>query len=166
MDDPKFRLLGPFEVACPLGSLKLGSRRERALLALLALRAGEHIPFANLVEELWGEVAPANVEATLRTLLSRVRRALSERGFSSILVRERAAGYRLEVTPDIVDALAEGELLGEQRRSPNPSDVACSEPCCSRFRRWRCGAQLVTLTQGPNPRLRRSGRSSEPFART
>ncbi|MGH9022423.1 MAG: AfsR/SARP family transcriptional regulator, partial [Acidimicrobiia bacterium] len=97
--------------------------------------------------ELWGEVAPANVEATLRTLLSRVRRALSERGFSSILVRERAAGYRLEVTPDIVDALRFERLA---RRGQGAFDVGSGEQAAvdleAGLRLWR-GAPLGEFTE-------------------
>ncbi len=51
----EFRLLGPLEVVSEDGVLQLGGQRQRAVLAVLLLRAGEVVPTERLVDLLWGE---------------------------------------------------------------------------------------------------------------
>lgn len=110
-------MLGPFQASGPTGNLKCGSRKERALLAVLALRAEGLVPFARLVEELWENDAPEGAATTVRTLLSRLRRALDEAGAGPILVSRRGLGYRLDIERDRVDVLRFERLLQKSRRS-------------------------------------------------
>ena len=54
----ELRILGPFEVCDDSGQpVKLPAGRERALLAVLALRRGEVVSTDALVDALWGETA-------------------------------------------------------------------------------------------------------------
>ena len=56
----EFRVLGPLEVIGDEGRvLAVGTGRQRALLALLILRANELVSSDRLVEELWGASPPA-----------------------------------------------------------------------------------------------------------
>ena len=55
----ELRILGPFEVCDDSGQpVKLPAGRERALLAVLALRRGEVVSTDALVDALWGEQPP------------------------------------------------------------------------------------------------------------
>ena len=56
-------LLGPLEVRDGERTVALPRRQQRALLAALALRAGEVVSTDRLVADLWGERAPASVDA-------------------------------------------------------------------------------------------------------
>lgn len=95
-------ILGPFEVRLDAGPpLALGGRRQRSLLALLALRANEVISVDRIVDELWGEHAPATAVHTVQVFVSRLRAVLG--GAASRLVT-RAPGYALEVRVDELDA--------------------------------------------------------------
>ena len=49
------RLLGPVELRLGDGPVDLGPRKQRAVLAMLALRAGRTVPTDALIEGLWGE---------------------------------------------------------------------------------------------------------------
>src|ERR671920_181112 len=51
-------LLGPLELWANGRAAPLGGSRQRALLALLALRAGEVVARDRLIEALWGEAPP------------------------------------------------------------------------------------------------------------
>src|SRR5207237_394265 len=51
----EFRVLGPLEVADESGPLILGGQKQRALLALLLVHAGEALSVDRIVDELWGE---------------------------------------------------------------------------------------------------------------
>ena len=53
----KVGLLGPLEVAGPDGRVKIGGAKERLVLALLALRAGEVVSRDALVDALWGDAS-------------------------------------------------------------------------------------------------------------
>src|SRR5690242_18572779 len=58
-DRVEFRLLGPLEVLAAGRALPLGSAQQRAVLALLLIRAPEPVSRDRLVDELWGERPPA-----------------------------------------------------------------------------------------------------------
>ena len=71
-----FRILGPLEACDERGEVPLGGIRQRALLALLVVHANETLSGDRLVEELWGERAPAAPAKTLQMHVSRLRRVL------------------------------------------------------------------------------------------
>src|SRR4051794_34148462 len=62
----EFRLLGPFSAWEGPRELPLGGSRQRALLAVLVLRANELVPTSRLVEELWGERPPPTATKTVQ----------------------------------------------------------------------------------------------------
>jgi WD40 repeat protein/DNA-binding SARP family transcriptional activator len=93
-----FRLLGPLEVFRDDGrEVAVKSGRQRALLAVLLLRANELVSSDALVEELWGESPPPTAHKMLHNQVSALRRALGANG----RLETRGSGYRLK--------LAEGE---------------------------------------------------------
>ena len=53
-----FRILGPLEVVAAEGPLALGGHKQRALLGLLLIRAGEVVSNDRLVHQLWGAQPP------------------------------------------------------------------------------------------------------------
>src|SRR4051812_8655979 len=74
------RLCGPLvvEVAGRRLERELPSRQGRLVFAYLVLRRPHAIRRDELVEALWPEGAPARADATLTSLLSRLRRALPD----------------------------------------------------------------------------------------
>ena len=95
-------LLGPLEVTADGRTLELGGGRQRALLALLALRPGQVVSTDALVESLWGEQPPPTAHKALQGLISQLRRALSPLGDG--VIATRPPGYALQVDPDSIDA--------------------------------------------------------------
>ena len=55
----EFRMLGPLEVLDGGREIAVGGGKQRALLAVLLLNANEVVPSERLIDELWGEAAPA-----------------------------------------------------------------------------------------------------------
>jgi predicted ATPase/DNA-binding SARP family transcriptional activator len=95
-------LLGPFEVRGDAGDrLPVAGARLRAMIARLALAGGRPVSTSALAEAVWGDDPPADLANALQTLVSRARRALG----GTAAVEQSAAGYRLAVMPDDVDAL-------------------------------------------------------------
>jgi DNA-binding SARP family transcriptional activator len=95
----EFRILGPLEIVEDGRLLRLGSRRQRALLALLLVEAGEIVSRDRLIEELWRGNPPPAAEATLRSHLSRLRSTIGASRLQS-----RPPGYALALDPDDLDA--------------------------------------------------------------
>jgi DNA-binding SARP family transcriptional activator/class 3 adenylate cyclase len=99
----EYRILGALEVAVNGEVVPVGGSRERALLALLLLRANQVVPADTLVEELWGGRPTEAAENTLRVYVSRLRKSLRLAGADEVLVTQ-TPGYVLRVAPDELDA--------------------------------------------------------------
>jgi predicted ATPase/DNA-binding SARP family transcriptional activator len=101
-------LLGPFEVQNDAGDcLPVAGTRLRNLVARLALAGGRPVSTSALAEAVWGDDLPADMPNALQTLVSRARRALGD----AAAVEQSAAGYRLAVTSEDVDALRFEQLV-------------------------------------------------------
>lgn len=96
----EIRLLGPLEVLVNGVPVQLRGGRARALLAVLALAAGEAVPTDVLIARVWGEPdLPGDLRGNLYTYVRRLRGALGPS-----VIATAAGGYRLDVDPDCVDA--------------------------------------------------------------
>ncbi|MGW2249428.1 BTAD domain-containing putative transcriptional regulator [Kitasatospora sp. NPDC001660] len=82
------------------GSVDVPGARLRGLLVALALRPGQVVPKASLVDWIWGEYPPADATNALQRLVSRLRKVLPDG-----VVEGRTDGYLLAVEPDAVDAV-------------------------------------------------------------
>ncbi|WP_308344160.1 tetratricopeptide repeat protein [Streptomyces sp. MK37H] len=85
--------------------LKLGSDKERSLLAALALEAGRPVSMNALMDRLWDGKAPPRARENAHTYISRVRKhlRLAGTGPSAPRITSRAHTYVLETDPDAVD---------------------------------------------------------------
>ncbi len=103
----RFHVLGPLEVHAAGDELALGGAKQRAVLAVLLLRAGEVVSVERLVDEVWGDDPPPSAAHTLESYVSRLRQLFN--GHGPRLVR-RGAGYALELGPATLDARGFVEL--------------------------------------------------------
>jgi len=81
--------------------MDLGSRQQRAMLALLLLREGRPLPVDEAARELWGDDVPRGAAGTIRTYAYRLRRILGGGGPGPIT--SSGGGYVLAVDPLAVD---------------------------------------------------------------
>ena len=98
----EFGILGPFLLVGPDGQERPAATRQRDLLALLVLHAGEVVARERLIDALWGEELPANPGNALQQRVFHVRKLLEDPGAPGLLATT-AGGYRLEVTAEQVD---------------------------------------------------------------
>ena len=100
----EIRFLGPFDVVDADEPIAVGGGRQRALLAILALHAGEVVPVGQLIDELWPDDPPDSALNTLQAYVSRLRKALRpiKRRGEAILFEH--GGYRLDISHDAIDA--------------------------------------------------------------
>jgi predicted ATPase/DNA-binding SARP family transcriptional activator len=117
------RLLGLLEVSGPNGVLRLPGARQRAIVALLALRAPGVVSRPQLVDGLWGPTPPPTAVKTLHSHIARIRRALAGVGLGELLVT-REPGYALVLPPGSLDLAAFGARLTAGRRAARAGHLA------------------------------------------
>ena len=153
----EFRLLGALEVVAGDRVIEIGSLKQRCLLASLLLRLNRPVPVDVLVEELWGDAPPASVQATLQSLVSRLRRACEtpepDGDGDAVRLRGRDGGYVLEAAPDRVDAFRFERLVADGRDAARRGDPAgAAARLEAALALWR-GPALGELADRPFARL-------------
>src|SRR4051795_9190159 len=109
-------LLGPLEATGPFGPVLLRGAKERALLALLAVRPNEVVSTAHIIDGLWGDDPPPRAAKGLHSHVAHVRRALEAAGEPECLLT-RDPGYLLRIDPDAIDAVRFERPAEEGRRA-------------------------------------------------
>ena len=71
------RVLGRVDALVDGRSLPLGRRKQRAVLAMLALRANRTVSTDELIDGLWGERPPASAAKNVQHYVSQLRKALA-----------------------------------------------------------------------------------------
>ncbi|GGU90690.1 hypothetical protein GCM10010275_29490 [Streptomyces litmocidini] len=117
----RYSVLGPTLARTPDGTdVPVGGPRVRALLTVLALRAGRIVAVPDLVDEVWhGDEPPADAPAALQALVGRLRRAL---GRDRVVSAE--GGYRLDARPEDVDVRRFERLAAEGLAALGAADPA------------------------------------------
>ncbi len=69
----EFRILGPLEVLDEGESIQVAGARQRAVLALLLIRANEVVSTDRLIDELWGETPPEGAANALQAAQNAMR---------------------------------------------------------------------------------------------
>ena len=93
-----FGVLGPVQVQLGGGQVTL-SGKQRSLLAVLLLNAGQVMATRKLAEAVWGHPLPAAADARIRSLVAELRRVLADHK----ILATRAPGYLLHVEPGQLD---------------------------------------------------------------
>ena len=143
-DTIEFRILGPFEVSERGQPLDVGAGKQRALLALLLLRAGEVVSTDRLIDALWEDRPPASALNSVHVYVSQLRKAL---GNGRLQTREH--GYLLELAPEQVDLGRFERLLGEGRELLASGDAErAAETLAAALGLWR-GPPLSDFASAP-----------------
>jgi DNA-binding SARP family transcriptional activator len=114
----EFRVLGPLEVLSGGNTVPVAGQRQRALLTLLLLHAGEVLSTDRLVDRLWGETPPRTAATSLQNAISQLRKLLG-----ADVLRTKPPGYVLELDGNALDLRRFEELVTQARRA-DPADRA------------------------------------------
>ena len=93
-----YGVLGPLEVMVDGRAARLGGPRQRAVLAVLLLRAGQVVPTQVIADAVWGAEPPVSAGNLLQGYVSGLRKEL---GRESIETSE--PGYRLHAPAEVFD---------------------------------------------------------------
>jgi predicted ATPase/DNA-binding SARP family transcriptional activator len=110
------RVLGPFEVIEGGRVLALGGRKQRAVLAMLALDVGQVVSRDRLIDGIWGESATDTAVATLQVYVSMLRKVIGPGRDGGPALVSRAPGYLLDLDPDAVDSRRFERLVTQARK--------------------------------------------------
>jgi len=156
-------VLGPVEATHEGSRIDLGTPKQRALVAGLALARGRAVSVDGIVDLLWGDEPPPGSVATLQGYISSLRRSLEpdrvRRAPATVLVTV-APGYALRLPEDAFDAVRfEREAAAEHGRlqevpvlARSPLDAAALADVVSgldaALARWR-GTPYGELSEAP-----------------
>jgi DNA-binding SARP family transcriptional activator/ABC-type branched-subunit amino acid transport system substrate-binding protein len=132
-------LLGLLEVTVDGTAIRLTSARQRSILALLALDAGQVVAVDRIVDAVWGDDQPADGTAALHTQVSRLRSLL---GPDRIVTRD--PGYMLADAQ--VDVQRFAELV---RRAGDEPPAEAKRLLTEALALWR-GPALADLGDAPS----------------
>ena len=105
-----FGVLGPLEVRDAAGRpVHVGGSVRRELLAALLCRAGEPVPAAALIDDIWGDVPPRTAAKTLQSHVVRLRQDL----LGGAVITTEGAGYRIDVSAVTLDAATFEAMVDE-----------------------------------------------------
>lgn len=113
-------VLGAVRLVDDAGSpLEIPERKVRALLAALALNAGEAVPAETLISRVWGEDLPGRPSRVLQAKLSQLRALLDQAspGGRELLSRS-GGGYRIELEGEALDAAVLRAAVGRAAELP------------------------------------------------
>jgi len=94
--------------------------RRKAVLAVLALQAGEVVSTDRLTDVVWGQAAPATAVNTLQSHMSYLRTVLGDK----CAILAQAPGYLLDLCGDGTDVQEAERLLAQGMRSAEPAEAA------------------------------------------
>src|SRR5262245_56891940 len=118
----KLQLLGPVEATIGDRPISLGPKKQRGLLAMLALHPNETLSVDRLVDALWGDRPPATARKMVQLYVSQLRRLLA---VDSATILTRGSGYELRIDPTAVDVTAFERLVEEASTADGvPHDAA------------------------------------------
>lgn len=116
------RLFGALEIVDGdrvLGPRDLGGARPKQVLEILLAARGHHVPTDRLAELLWGTERPEDVNGSIQTFISVLRRHLvTDREFARRIVVTEAEAYRIATDTIQLDLDRFDELLERSAKEP------------------------------------------------
>jgi DNA-binding SARP family transcriptional activator len=122
----RLRVLGQLTAEVDGRAVNVGSRHQRAVLALLLAARRAVVPTDRLIDDLWGGEPPPRAIASLQTYVSNLRRLIepdrSPRAPARWLI-SAPPGYALRLPDEAVDAWRFDGLVREARavRTSDPT---------------------------------------------
>lgn len=117
----QFSVLGPVRVRRGAVEEGAGQPRQCAVLASLLLHAGSPVSLPALVDDVWGDEAPASSVGSIRTYIYRLRQLLNTNGDDCIRLSD--GGYSLQIEPDALDINRFRRLVSRARAARACGDL-------------------------------------------
>jgi YVTN family beta-propeller protein len=136
-----FLILGPIEARVNGHPVSLGGPKQRAVLALLVLRANRVVSRDALIDQLWDGAPPPTAATALHGHVAGLRKLLG-----ADVIATRSPGYVLEAEPSQVDLTRFEALRARARDRADPQ--AAARELRSALELWR-GDALADIRDEP-----------------
>ena len=137
----ELRLLGRLEVLVEGLPIALAGAKQRSVLAMLALDAGEVVPTDRLLDQIWGDAADG-ARRSLQVYVSNLRKLLAD----AAEIESVTDGYVLELRPEQLDFRRFTELAREGRAALARGELKRARECLGEaLDLWR-GPALADFT--------------------
>ncbi len=136
----EYRVLGKLEAIRDGAPVDLGTRRQRAVLALLLTAPNTVWSTDRIIDGVWGDDVGADRQNALWVYISGLRKALEpdrEKRTEGTILLTRSPGYLLDVDPDEVDAVRFERLIAEGRSLVDADPAAASLLLGEALSLWR-----------------------------
>ena len=137
----RVRLFGELEAEHAGMPVPVRGAKQRALLALLALRPGQPVSADKLIDVLWGDGQAANPANALQAQIGQLRRTL---GPAAVLTTD--VGYALDAGPEDVDVARFEHLAAQGRRLAEAGEMALASTTLGEALGLRRGEPLADFT--------------------
>ncbi|GAA0245030.1 BTAD domain-containing putative transcriptional regulator [Saccharothrix mutabilis subsp. mutabilis] len=124
----RFAVLGAIEARTGGEVLELGSPKQRRVLAVLLVHAGQVVPVEQIVDAVWHTDRPHRPKETLQTYVARLRPV------PGVEIVRRSGGYLLDAAPESVDLHRFRALVRRARELP---DADAAGPVAEALGLWR-----------------------------
>ena len=112
-------VLGPVRAHRDDRAIVLGGRRQRGVLARLAIAGGHVVPTDRVIDDLWAGEPPASAANTLQSYVSNLRKAL---GGSAPVIERVGDGYRINTEAAALTTGRFERLVDTALRAIEPAD--------------------------------------------
>ena len=139
-----FSVLGPLEVRDGDCRIAVSAPKQRALLALLLIRAGEVVTADVILDSLWPGEAPTGLHKNVQFHVSRLRSVLEPdvHGTGFTVVESRNAGYLIDPQRHRLDARTFEEMVAAARSDVGPRPERAHRRLTEALALWRGAAYM------------------------
>src|ERR1022692_1424285 len=138
----RYGVLGSLLIMCGDQQVTVTSAKQRAVLAVLLLRANRVVLTEQLIDEVWGERLPSSARELVATYIWRLRRLVGENSEGGDRLGRVPGGYRLRVGDGELDIAefdrlsARGQMLLASGDAVNAASVLRTALDLWRGDRW------------------------------
>ncbi|PIM73646.1 AfsR family transcriptional regulator [Streptomyces sp. JV178] len=143
-----FRVLGPLKAEIEGEPLALGGARQRKVLAMLVLSAGQVVSVDSLTEAVWQGAPPTTARNQIAICITALRRIFRSASVDDELIRTAHHGYTLIQGDHRIDVQAAHALLAEARTAAAEGRTEEAASCYERLLGMWYGPPLEGLTGG------------------
>ncbi|HEY2574930.1 MAG TPA: BTAD domain-containing putative transcriptional regulator [Streptosporangiaceae bacterium] len=143
----RFQILGPVEFWTGQAWAAIGAPKWRSLLATLLINAGQVVSTDRLIQEIWGDKAPAGANNLVSIYALRLRRLIGDE--HGLVLRTRAPGYQIILELGDLDAAQFDALVREARQAlADHKPEHGSELLTAALALWK-GGPLIDVPRSP-----------------
>ncbi|WP_328651662.1 tetratricopeptide repeat protein [Micromonospora sp. NBC_00330] len=145
----EIQLLGGLSVHLLGRKLHLGTPKQQAVFAMLAVQPGQLVTVNDLVDELWPDGPPRSAVANVRTYAANLRRTFETFDSGQGVIVRQQSGYQLTLEPEAIDVFRFEMEFAAGREALITGHVGRAlARLASAVARWR-GPMLAGMSLGP-----------------